>query len=78
MAMSDGTQQADVGLPMMNDSGGQGVQFCSVAGEFVYISVQNGNDSGSVTCKITVDGAELAEVRSSGAYVIATCDGSIP
>ena len=78
MAMPDGTQQADVSLPMKNDSGSQGVQFCSAAGEFVYISVQNRNDSGSVTCTITIDNIELAEVRSSGAYVIASCDGSVP
>lgn len=78
MAMPDGTQQADVRLPMKNDAGREGLRFCAVPGEFVYIAVQNQKDSGAVTCRITVDGQQVAEITSSGAYVIATCDGSVP
>jgi hypothetical protein len=44
---------------------------------FLYISVQNQRDSGSVTCRITVDGVVIQEAKS-GPYVIATCSGSVP
>ncbi len=47
-------------------------------GAFVYISVQNRGDSGSVTCSITVDNVVVAENTSSGGYVIASCDGLVP
>lgn len=48
------------------------------AGDFVYVSVQNQQGAGSVTCRITVDGAVVSENTSSGGYVIATCQGTVP
>lgn len=45
-------------------------------GDFVYISAQNNGESGSVTCRITSDGASIETAESSGAYVIATCSGT--
>jgi hypothetical protein len=45
-------------------------------GDFVYVSAQNNGASGSVTCRITSDGASIETAESSGAYVIATCSGS--
>ena len=48
------------------------------SGEFVYVSVQNQQPAGSVTCRITVDGVVVSENTSSGGYTIATCQGSVP
>lgn len=39
------------------------------------ILAQNKNDSGSITCKILVNGKEIQSSTSEGAYVIATCSG---
>lgn len=47
-------------------------------GDFVYISVQNQQPAGSVTCRITVDGTVVSENTSTGAYAIATCQGKVP
>lgn len=47
-------------------------------GDFVYVSVQNQQGAGSVTCRITVDGAVVSENTSSGGYTIATCKGEVP
>jgi len=46
-------------------------------GDFVYVSVQNGQALGSVTCRITVDGVVVSENTSTGGYTIATCQGKI-
>ncbi len=48
----------------------------SFADNFLYISAQNQGDSGTVTVKIYVDGAQFKTSSSSGAYVIATASGS--
>ncbi len=45
--------------------------------QFLYISAQNNFDSGSVTTRIYVNGSVKKESTSTGAYVIATCSGSI-
>lgn len=42
--------------------------------EFTSISVQNTGSSGSVTCKITVDGKVMKQAKSTGEAVIASCD----
>lgn len=47
-------------------------------GDFMYVSVQNDQDSGTVECKILVDGRVVERAKSSGSYVIATCSGSVP
>lgn len=44
-------------------------------GEFLYVSVQNRVESGTVACKIVVDGVVVEDAESSGAFVIATCSG---
>lgn len=46
-------------------------------GDFAYLSIQNGGDSGSVTCTIEVDGVVAVTNTSSGAYVIADCSGTV-
>ena len=43
--------------------------------KFVYVSVQNQNSSGSVTCTIKRNGEVYQTTTSNGAYVIATCSG---
>lgn len=70
----DGTQQATVALPMMNDAGEEGVRFIYTAGQFLYISAQNQNGYGSVTCQIYIDDTLVSENTSSGAYAIASCE----
>lgn len=37
---------------------------------------QNGGTSGDITCKILVDGKEVASSTSSGAYAVVTCSGA--
>jgi hypothetical protein len=71
-----GTSQATVDTPMMNKAGTRGLTFQFRPGSFVYVSAQNNGASGTVTCKIKVDGIVIAENQSQGAYSIATCDGS--
>jgi uncharacterized protein (UPF0333 family) len=41
---------------------------------FLYVAAQNKNDTGTVNCKISVDGKTLKTSSSSGGYVIATCE----
>lgn len=43
--------------------------------KFVYVSLQNQNSSGSVTCTIKRNGVVYKTTTSDGAYVIATCSG---
>lgn len=74
-----GTRQGDFDLPLRNQSGGQGLTFTGFStGAFVYLSIQNGDEYGSVTCRITVDGVKLSENTSDGGSMIATCQGQVP
>lgn len=71
-----GTSQAsDIDVPMQTSSH-VGLRNTFSSGEFLYLSAQNSQDHGTIICRITVDGVVVAEVTSSGAYVIATCDGT--
>ena len=65
-----GTEQGDYKVPFSKT-------FTFSPGDFVYISAQNNNDHGTVICKIYVDGVEVKSSTSTGAYVIATCSGSL-
>lgn len=49
-------------------------EYCFGEFDFATISVQNPDDSGTVSCRIVSDGEVLASNSSSGAYVIASCD----
>lgn len=81
-----GTQQEEVGLPLKSQAGDTGLTFSFQPGAFVYLSVQNHNDSGSVTCRITVKAVTggyevsrvISEVTSTGGHVIASCKGQVP
>lgn len=45
------------------------------SGAFLYVSAQNTNESGGITCEIKLDGAVIEQASSDGAYTIATCSG---
>lgn len=74
-----GTRQGDIDLPLRNQNGTTGLTFTGFSsGDFVYLSVQNGDEYGTVTCRITVDGTVVSENSSDGGYAIATCQGQVP
>lgn len=77
-AFPGGTRQSSPDLPMRltGDTSAQGMHFCVSAGEFLYVSLQNPKDTGSIECSITVDGKLISRNSSSGGYVIASCDGT--
>jgi len=73
-----GTVQADGDLPLVKKSGGLVVFTGFKSGDFVYLSVQNSEGFGSVSCRIIVDGVEISNNTSYGGYKIATCQGRVP
>lgn len=73
-----GSEQADVDLPLRT-ADGTGIHVAGFkTGDFLYLSIQNLDASGSVTCRISVDGYIVSENTSSGGYTIATCKGQVP
>jgi Mycobacterium membrane protein len=73
-----GTQQGGFDLPMRDVTGRKGLVSTGFSsGDFVYLSVQNQGEIGSLTCRITVDGVVISENTSTGAYAIATCQGTV-
>lgn len=79
MESTSGTsQQSNLKVPLSSKSGSRGLTLEMNRGDFVYISAQNQGSSGSVTCRITVDGVVVSTVTSSGGYTIATCSGTAP
>jgi hypothetical protein len=74
------SQQSDIDIPMtIKDTGAHYLELTFQSGAFVYISAQNSEDTGSVTCRITTDSGDvIAENTASGAYAIATCKGTAP
>lgn len=77
---SGGTIQKDVSLPMGNvETGEPGVPSEGFkSGDFLYLSLQNKEAAGSVTCRIKVGDKVIDEATSSGGYKIATCQGKMP
>lgn len=74
-----GSQQGEADLPLKSQAGDTGLTFPGFSsGGFVYLSVQNKNAAGSVTCRILVDGKVISENTSTGGYVIATCSSRVP
>jgi hypothetical protein len=70
-------QQSDIDVPLVTKSGHVGIVQTFGKGDFVYLSAQNSLDSGTITCTIQVDGVTVLTNTSSGAYVIAECDGRL-
>ncbi len=66
----DGTEQRDIMLPWSKT-------YTMERGTFAYISAQNDHEYGGVACRIYVDGVEWKHSESKGAYVIASCSGSV-
>lgn len=75
---STGTQQSTINVPLKNKSGGIGVRTSMEAGDFAYLSAQNKERGGEISCRITVDGDVISENTSTGGYVIASCSGRVP
>lgn len=74
-----GTRQGEFDLPLRNQGGTNGLSFTGFAsGAFVYLSIQNGDEYGSVSCKITVDGQVISENTSDGGFTITSCQGQVP
>lgn len=77
-----GTEQHEADLPLRAedaDDGDAGLPMEGFeSGDMVYLSVQNSQDHGSITCQIIVDGVEVSVHTSTGAYSIATCRGRVP
>ena len=74
-----GTRQGDIDLPLRNQDGNTGLTFTGFSsGAFVYLSIQNGDEYGSVSCRITVDGEVISKNTSDGGAAIATCQGQVP
>jgi hypothetical protein len=72
METPSGTRQvADVELPAEET-------WLMHSGEFVYVSAQSKGETGSITCEIAVDGKVISRTTSEGAYVIASCQGTVP
>jgi predicted small lipoprotein YifL len=77
---SGGTIQKSVALPMGDPNTGKlGVESTGFkSGDLLYMSLQNSESSGSITCRIEVDGKVIDKATSSGAGVVATCQGRVP
>lgn len=76
----------DASLTYQNDQGGTAqsehaiphrITYKMQRGDFAYLSVQNNAQHGSVICRIYLNGELWRESVSEGAYVIASCSGSI-
>ena len=73
----NGTRQFDTGFPMTRTTGELGLSGTFGVGDFYYISAQNMSGSGWVSCRVTIEGVVVSEVRSDGGYKIATCSGVV-
>jgi hypothetical protein len=77
---SGGVIQKDIALPLIDTSTGKaGIasdQF--KRGGHLYISLQNKEASGSVTCRIKVGDKVIDEATSTGNRVVVTCVGKVP
>jgi len=75
-----GAIQKDVALPMVDAATKQPgvVSDRFKRGDQLYMSLQNSEAAGSVTCRIEVDGKVIDTATSSGAGVVASCRGIVP
>lgn len=78
METPTGSEQSLAPLPMRNESGSTGVRIHVNNGDFVSLSAQDQirGDSGTVTCRITVNGKVISENTASGLYATASCQGN--
>lgn len=75
-----GTIQKDVRLPMVDEGTGKpGVPSDRFkTGAHLYISVQNKEAAGKVTCRIEAGGKVIDQASSEGPYKVVTCRGTMP
>lgn len=73
------SQQQGVDVPLkMKGSGKRGLTFDTFGrAAFLYISAQNKDEYGDVTCTIKVDGEVVATNTASGGYAVATCEATL-
>lgn len=71
------SQQQDVRVPITNRSGTEGLKVTMRSGSFAYISAQNTGSAGVLTCHILLNGVDVVDNTSSGAYAIVTCSGRV-
>lgn len=75
-APSGTSQLKGKAVPLANkNTGVRGIRYEMPAGSFVYLSAQNTGSSGTIRCRITVNGVVVAENSSSGSYAIVSCSG---
>jgi hypothetical protein len=73
-----GSAQADIDVPLTTTDGVTGMKLRVMRGAFLYISAQNTSGrSGSITCRIKVNGLTVKETTSQGRSVIASCSGRL-
>lgn len=76
MRTPTGTRQINPDIPMTRtDSGERGLEMTVERGESLYLSAQNQRGSGTIVCRISVDGRVISENESSGGHTIASCNG---
>lgn len=77
MESGTGTSQQSISVPLTSkETGLPGLRGELPLGAVVYISAQNQDSLGYITCRITVDGVVISENTSNSDYGIATCDGT--
>lgn len=65
-----GTEQKKVQVPWAST-------FNARSGAFLYLSAQNQQDTGTISCEILVDNVVVKTSTSEGAYTIASCSGRL-
>lgn len=77
---SGGVLQKDVKLPMADEmTGALGTSSDQFKrGAHLYMSLQNKEAAGKVTCRIEVDGKVIDQAISEGPYKVAACTGTVP
>lgn len=76
METPTGTSQANPDIPMKKKSSSTpGLTYTFDTGEFLYLSAQSKTGSGTVVCKISVDGKVISKNSASG-YGVASCKGT--
>lgn len=71
------SQQSGVSVPLVRSATKEpGIVFMMPAGTFVSISAQNKGETGTLNCRIEVDGIPVSSNSAMGAYTIASCSGT--
>ncbi|MEO9246423.1 hypothetical protein ABDK96_01865 [Citricoccus nitrophenolicus] len=74
---SEGTEQADVNLPMIDNQADPGATYSLARGEVLSMSAQIEEGAAGILCRISVDGTVLVEKTSTGRYSVVSCAATI-